>query len=158
MLFCSCTLPKIALFLIWMKSLKSLIVVLIGAFVILLASGLFIQHYSWLFAKRIRGQVIEIESSAVPSTQTTNGSSETAPTTVFTVLIEASDGKMYTSTTTDEQWKVVRKGYCAQVLLYRYPPWDLERAGTFFNARLRQLYRCDEAGGPPKMEAAPDAH
>lgn len=148
-----------------MKSLKSLILVLIGALVILLASGLFIQHYSWIFAKNIRGEVIEIESSAIPSTPPANGSSETASTTVFTVLIEASDGKMYTSTTTDEQWKVVRKGYCVQVLLYRYPPWDLERAGTFFNARLRQLYRCDEApksetpkSAAPKMEAAPDAH
>ncbi len=68
--------------------------------------------------------------------------------TSYIVLIKDTHGFMFTSSAEDRQWQVVKKGNCVVATLYRYPPWDIERGGGFFNARLRQIYECPSSEDP----------
>src|SRR5665213_1685937 len=80
----------------------------------------------------------------------------------YSVLIQGDDGHLYSSATEDRQWQVIKKGYCVEALLFRYPPWVLDRAGTFFNARLKDVRICpgqtslpENSPGPAGPPAAP---
>ncbi len=123
--------------------------------VIVLAGAFIFNYYSWIFAKTVTGKIVSVERVTNPSAIV--GGSRLTPEQMFSfsILIEGDDGKLYTSTSEDRQWQVAAKGYCVKALLYRYPPWDLDKAGTFFNARLKELSRCDATKEPEVQAPAP---
>lgn len=112
-------------------------------------------NYSWLFSKTVQGQLLEIERE----TESQKPSS-------YVLLIRDQEGFMYTASAEDRQWQVARKGHCVRVTLYRYPPWDFERGGQFYNARLQQIFDCSSQKGSPlnppqeieEKEPLPSAH
>lgn len=126
---------------------------IIGIVVVLIVGGYFvIDQYSFIFSKRVRGEIIEVEK---PTTNTVvMGGANLRADQIFsvTVAIRGDDGRIYTASSEDRQWAVARKGYCADARFYPYPPWNFEKSNTYFNARLLELIDCK---GRPQVEAAP---
>lgn len=125
------------------------------------AGVLVVTNYSWIFAKRVKGKIVNVERVMDPSAIL---GSRLTPEQMhsYAILIEGQDGRMYAASSEDRKWQIVKKGYCVDALLYRYPPWDLDKANTFFNARLDDLSLCpgetrppDEAPALPSKPAEP---
>ncbi len=118
------------------SSLKLLIV-----FVIFMAFGaIVVVYYPWLFGKNVKGEIIEVERVTMPSTVI--GSVNKFQMHSYAVLIQDDKGEMFTSSSEDRRWEVAKKGMCVVSLFYRHPPWRLQSAGTFYNARVQKIFRC----------------
>jgi hypothetical protein len=123
-----------------MKKIVALIVL-----VVLLAAAGFVgvKYYSWVFSKKVQGQIVKVER--VNQNETIISGGKGAPASMvfsFAVAIRDDEGKIHTASSEDRQWAVAQAGQCVQARLFPYPPWDLESGGTYFNARLLQLYDC----------------
>lgn len=117
--------------------------------VILIAIGIFVAtNYSWVFAKKVSGEVIEIERITEPTAILGNRATEEQLHS-YAMAIRDSDGLIHTASSEDRQWGIVKKGYCVDALFYRYPPWDLSKGGTFFNARMDGMRECKTAPTAP---------
>ena len=113
--------------------------------------GLF-RYYSYIFSKNIHGKIEKVEridinvalmqSVGVPTSRLSPALFS------FAVAIKNSSGEIYTSSAQDRQWAVAKEGQCVEAKFYPYPFWDLEKAGTFFNARLLRLYECSQEAAP----------
>lgn len=110
-----------------------------------------VSNYSWVFAKHVHGEIVAVERVTNPTAIL--GAQSDAQIHSYAILIKGDDGKMYTASSEDRQWQVARKGYCADVLLYVYPPWNLGKGGTYFNARLDQIMLCPGKTEPPPEPA-----
>jgi hypothetical protein len=100
-------------------------------------------NYSFLFSKTVSGEVLGVERVSQPAAII--GGTQISPEQMFSfaVMIRAFDGTMFTASSEDRQWAVVKKGYCVEARFYPYPPWNLEKAGTYFNARLVRPFECE---------------
>lgn len=131
-----------------MKQMKTFVRLLIGVVLAVVVTIFVVTNYSWVFAKKVHGKILNVkrvtDPSAIISSKVTAEQLHS-----YSVLIQANDGKLYTSSSEDRQWEVANAGYCVEALLYRYPPWDLKNAGSFFNARLVQLSVCEGETAPP---------
>jgi hypothetical protein len=124
-----------------MKSLTGFLKILVIVVVLLIVGAAVITNYSWVFAKRVSGVVVDVERVTDP-TAIIGARATEAQMYSFSILIQGDDGHLYASSTEDRQWQVVKKGYCVDALLFRYPPWILDKANTFFNARLKDVRIC----------------
>ena len=59
---------------------------------------------------------------------------------------DGKSGEVMTASAEDRQWAVAQPGQCVEARLLRYPPWKLEKAGTFYGARLLKLSDCKSGG------------
>lgn len=109
-------------------------------------------NYSWLFSKTVRGQILDLERISTPSAPNVPGTETQS----YAILLQDKDGFMYTFSAEDRQWQVAKKGYCVMATLYRYPPWNLEKSGTFYNAQLKQIYKCPNKEAPPTEDVPED--
>lgn len=133
-----------------MKTVKRFFMVFL-VLIVLSGAGIFLfTNYAWVFSKRVDGVVVDVQRVTAPTAVFGNRASE-AQMYSYSVLIQGNDGLLYTAASEDRQWQVVKKGYCIAALLYRYPPWALDKANTFFNARVEQIRIC------PGQTALPDA-
>lgn len=116
------------------------------------AGAFVVTNYSWVFAKRVKGRIVNVERVTDPNAFI---GSKVTPEQMhsYAILIQGDDGKLYTASSEDRKWQVAKKDYCVDALLYRYPPWDFNRANTFFNARLDELSLCAGDAAPPVIEA-----
>ena len=127
------------------RFLKGLLLLLV-----LIGCGWFlIANWSWVFSKRVKGEIIEVERVTSPTA--IFGKATEAQIYSYSVLIKGQDGKLYSSSSEDRQWAVAKIGYCVEALLFRYPPWDFKKGNTYFGARLEQLEICP--GGAPAKPA-----
>lgn len=124
------------------RAKKSLIVGLL--FLVLFAGGyVCIRWYSYVFAKTVTGEIINVERVPPSSTViSTTGTIPAAQLFSFAVAIRTQEGEIFTASTEDRQWAVAQKGQCAEVRFLPYEPWELEKAGTFHGARLLKLMDC----------------
>lgn len=105
----------------------------------------FIEFYPYIFAKTIEGVVEKVErvqlNVALMQNNTNDGkiSSELYS---FAVAIRTPDGSVFTSSAEDRQWAAVNNGLCVKAKYFPYPPWRLDKAGTFFGARLLESRVC----------------
>ncbi|MGK5084728.1 hypothetical protein WDW37_15650 [Bdellovibrionota bacterium FG-1] len=131
---------------------KSLI---IGILVLFFAAAGFIciRYYTFVFAKNIQGEILKVErvnqnetivtgNRAVPASQLFS----------FAVAIRDTQGDIHTASSEDRQWAVAQTGQCAHARFFPYPPWDLEKGGTYYNARLIQLFDCPKAAPSPSTK------
>lgn len=112
---------------------------------LLIGSLIFINFYSYLFSRRVVGVVQKVEriQMNVALMQTQPGQGLNPQLHSFAVAIkETSSGEIVTASAEDRQWAVVEAGKCAEAVFYPYPPWQLEKAGTYFGARLEKLSDC----------------
>jgi hypothetical protein len=124
------------------------IALLVVAFI--LVGFILINYYSYIFAKTVKGEIVEVERVTDPTTivgsQMTPGQLYS-----FAVAIRADDGEIFTASSEDRQWAVAKKGFCAVAKFYPYPFWQLDSAGTYHNARLIELRDCKR-----KQEQVPE--
>ena len=132
-----------------MKAFSGFVKVFIGVAIAIGILALVIANYSWVFSKRVTGQVVDVERVTDPSAIYSAKATEQQMYS-YSVLIQGDDGHLYTSSSEDRQWQVVKKGYCVEALLFRYPPWHLEKANTFFNARVKDIKICPGQSALPQ--------
>lgn len=120
------------------KLLLLCILILLGA-----AGFISVKYYSIVFARDVTGEVVGVERVTQPETIISSGGSlPNSQVFSFAVAIRDQSGEIVTASTEDRQWAVVQKGQCAEAKFLRYPPWHLEKAGTYFGARLLKLMDC----------------
>lgn len=118
---------------------------------ILIAVGTFVViYYPWIFGKTIDGEIIEVERVTMPNAVI--GKVDKFQMHSYAILIQGKDGEMYTSSSEDRRWEVAKKGMCVISLFYRHPPWQLQSAGGFFNARVQKIYRCPGKEYPEEIQ------
>ncbi len=119
-----------------------------------------IVQWSWIFSKTIIGRIEAVEKAATPIAvigeaggHGTVGSRDMFS---FAVAIRQDDGKIITASSEDRQWAVVKVGICVRAVYYPYPPWDLDKGGTYFNARLKEQFDCpNQNQNPPATPTQP---
>lgn len=136
-----------------MGKMMSFLKKLLGLLVVLGLLLSAIQFYSIIFAKTVVGRIEHVVrvteltailgSRQVPESQIYS----------FSVSIRQPSGEMLTATSEDRQWAVTKAGQCVKAKYFPYPPWNFEKAGTFFNARLISLVEC---GSPAAIELGID--
>lgn len=122
-----------------MKFIRLIIVLLVLA----VMSVIFVQYYHVIFAKTVIGRIENVarvtELTAIIGTRPIPENQIYS----FSVSIKQPDGELLTATTEDRQWAVAKSGLCAKAKYFPYPPWNLDKAGTYHNARLEALVDCD---------------
>jgi hypothetical protein len=113
-----------------------------------------VVNFEWVFSKVVVGEVIEVERFQPPAVI---GATMT-PEQMFSVavMIRAESGEIFSSSSEDRQWAVAKKGYCVEARFYPYPPWNLDKADTYHNARLiKVLADCKRLNPPVPSVNAP---
>ena len=103
-----------------------------------------VRYYSYIFAREVKGQIVGIDRLTQPETVFNNSGQQTPASQLFSFAVAIKDdkGEIVTASSEDRQWGVVEKGMCAEAKFYPYPPWNLEKAGTYHGARLIKLFEC----------------
>lgn len=110
-----------------------------------------LANYSFVFSKVVTGEIMEVERVTQPST-VIGGAMTPEQMYSFAVMIRSETGEIFSASSEDRQWAVAKKGYCVEARFYPYPPWNLEKADTYFNARLvKVLSDCKRAGAPVQV-------
>ncbi len=137
----------------YMKAFKGFMIkVVILAIVIGLFSGFF-RYYSYIFVKTVTGEIVSVErvteAAALLSTV-----DRIDPAQLYSYAVAIRDGKneIVTASAVDRQWAVAQKGQCAEAKFYPYPPWNLDKGGTYYNARLMRLFDCPTASVAPSAQ------
>lgn len=114
-----------------------------------------VMNWSWVFAKHVHGEIMDVQRVTNPTAIMGRVSDQQIHS--YAILIkDDADGKLYTARSDDQQWQVARRGYCVDALLYVYPPWNLEKSGTYYGARMNQMILCPGKNEPPpEVEAKP---
>jgi hypothetical protein len=127
------------------KYLKFLAVLLV---VLLLIYGFF-DFYPYIFAKTIKGQIEKVERVQVNvalmqgSSEGGGGNKMSPDLFSFAVAIRTPDGEVFTASAEDRQWAAVSPGLCVTAKFFPYPPWKLDKAGTYYGARLLESRVCN---------------
>ncbi len=129
--------------------MKKFVYALILVVVLFFSSYIFINYYSYIFARKVDGIIVKVEKPAAPVAvmgTTTEEGSKMAEKQLFSfaVAIKIADGEIVTASTEDRQWSVAEVGKCVEAKFYPYAPWQFDKAGTYYNARLLKLYECGE--------------
>lgn len=102
-----------------------------------------VRFYPYVFSRTIVGKVEAVERVQPGVTVNMNPGAVPNPGVFsFAIAVRTEDGTIFTASAEDRQWAVVQKGQCVEARLYRYPPWNLDKSGTWFNARLDRLFDC----------------
>lgn len=118
-------------------------IVLVLLLIFLGAGGyVLVRYYSYIFAKRVNGEVIDVERVTQPSA-IVGGNVPQSQVFSFAVAIkDLETNEIFTASSEDRQWAVVHKGQCAEAKFFPYEPWEFEKSGSYFGARLVRLYEC----------------
>jgi hypothetical protein len=139
--------------------MKSILRTTLVLFVLLGSGFILIKYWSFIFAREVQGRIYNIDKLNTPLA--IMGGGGMAPTRnalelqnqamfSYAIAIREANGEIVTASSEDRQWAVAQVNQCVEAKYYVYPPWDLQSAGTYFNARLIRLFDC-----PPDMPAAP---
>lgn len=125
-----------------MKAVMSVAKIAVALVILGVIGTLTVVYYPWLFGKTVDGEIMEVERVTMPDMVV--GSVNKFQMHSYAVLIKDKTGEMYTSSSEDRRWQVAKKGMCVVSLFYRHPPWRLQSAGAFYNARVKRIYDCPE--------------
>lgn len=103
-----------------------------------------IRYYDYIFSERVEGKIIRVEHVNAPTSviSTGGGSIPNSQIFSFAIAIEIKGGMVRTASSEDRQWAVATAGQCVVARYFPYPPWQLDKAGTFHDARLLELRNC----------------
>ncbi len=121
---------------------KKLVLVLL-VLVAIAASYVCIRWYSYIFARTVKGKILKVERVSPPEAIVVGGSPAN-PNALFSFAVAIRDehSVIHTASSEDRQWAVAEPGKCAEARFFPYPPWEFEKAGTYFGARLVHLMDC----------------
>ena len=130
-----------------MKFVNFLKKALIIGLILFLFVWVFGTNYSFVFKKRVVGEVTAVErvdvNGVIVSSQNQPLNSQ-----VFSFPVGIKDqrsGEIFMASSEDRQWAAVEKGNCVVAAYFPYPPWDLSKANTNHNARLlRNFVNCGQ--------------
>ncbi len=112
--------------------------------ILLIGAGVgLVSFYPYLFAREITGLVMGVQPIDVPYSMLapTSANAPPKPKLSFSVAIKDKvTSEILTGSTEDGQWAVVKEGQCATAKFFPHPPWDLQKAGSYFGTRLIRLY------------------
>jgi hypothetical protein len=122
--------------------MKKYIVLLLILMVVIIGGYVSIRYYRYVFAKTITGQIVKVER--VNQNDMIIAGRGTTPTQMFSFAIAIRDekGDIHTASSEDRQWAVAQTNQCATAKFFPYPPWDLDKSGTYYGARLIRLFDC----------------
>jgi hypothetical protein len=122
--------------------MKRYVILLLAVLLLGGATYVSIRYYSYVFAKTITGEVVKVER--VNQNEAIITGRPVAPMQMFSFAIAIRDekGEIHTSSSEDRQWAVVQEKQCATAKFFPYPPWELDKAGTYHGARLVRLFEC----------------
>ncbi len=128
-----------------MKALKKwLLSILIFMGIVLMAS-VYLVYYSYFHSRTVVGPVSGVKQ-LLENTAFVAGSADPS-TKIYSFAVGVKDTKtqeIVTGSSEDRQWGVVKDGQCVEAIFFPYPPWNLQKAGTYFNVRVQKLYdTCD---------------
>ena len=133
-----------------MASVKRYLKAILILLVIAILGYSFVNFYSVLFARRVVGRIEKVErvqlNVALMQTSAPTKNNDNIPNSLysFAVAIRDDSGEIVTASAEDRQWAVAQAGQCAEAKFYPYPPWQLDKAGTYFGARLLKLHDCSQ--------------
>ena len=119
--------------------------VIIGAVALVLIVGcvVTVEYYTYIFAKDVSGEILKVERVNQQEMVITSGAQVPANQLFsFAVSIKDPSGEIHTASTEDRQWAVAQTGQCVEAKYFPYPPWNLEKTGTYHSARLIRLFEC----------------
>lgn len=129
-------------------SLKKFMYMFFSVIVVLGLGYVFINFYSHIFARQVNGIIVKVEKPTAPVAVVGTGeeSSKMAEKQLFSyaVAVKVADGEIVTASTEDRQWSVAEVGKCVEAKFYPHAPWQFDKSGTYFNARLLKMYECAE--------------
>lgn len=128
-----------------MKFLKSALIWITALAVIALASYIFVNYYGYIFKKKITGRIDRVERVQVNVALMQGGPGDNKLSSElysFAVAIKDDKGEIWTASSEDRQWAAVTPGLCAESEFFPYPPWNLQKSGTYHNARLTRMWVC----------------
>jgi hypothetical protein len=109
--------------------------------------------YPYIFARTVKGRIVKVGRVDLPAIVTQGNAPLNWQMFSFAVAIQEHEGgEIVTASSEDRQWEVVQPGLCAEVKVFPYPPWNLDKAGTYYGARLLTLNEC-----PPGTRPMPPA-
>jgi hypothetical protein len=125
---------------------KALRILLLFVAVVLIA-WIIASNYSFIFSKVVKGEILEVERVTQPTAVI--GSTVTPEQLYsFAVMIRSESGEIFSASSEDRQWAIAKKGYCVEARFYPYPPWNFDKADTYFNARLVKVLGECKAAAP----------
>ena len=130
-----------------MKKIANFAKVLILIIVLGVVGSVFISYYPFIFSKVVTGVVKKVERVDQEMIIASRGNGPLNPQ-VFSFAVSIEDLKTHeimVASTEDRQWAAVEPGQCATARYYPYPFWDVDKAGTYHNARLMHLVKDCEA-------------
>lgn len=129
------------------RALRRSIYLLVALALIVSALWFVRDNYGWVFSKSVRGVVVRNERVTNPTALL---GARTTPEMMhsYAILIRSEDGELITASSEDRQWAIVAPGYCLVAKLYPYPFWELDKGGTYGNARVERIFEC-----PPDLKA-----
>lgn len=129
-----------------MRTIKKYFYILMSFVLVGLGGYIFVNYYSYIFAKTVVGQVYEIRRVNQPNLVVGSATAGFNPDVMhsYAVAIRTLSGEIFTSSGSDRKWEVVQKGICVEASFYPYPPWDFEKGGTYSRARLEKMMECSE--------------
>jgi hypothetical protein len=114
------------------------------------------RFYPYIFSKSVNGHILNVERVTSPESIIASGR-DVPPEQLFSVAVSIKDstGEIHTASSEDRQWAVAKVGQCAEAKFFPHPPWNLQKSGTYFGARLLRLYECPDiapAGAVPATQ------
>jgi hypothetical protein len=125
-----------------MKSLKAWLKN-IGIFLILFVlASLYLVYFPYIHQRHVVGPVKGVkqifDAAAIVSTTGADPSSK-----IYSFAVAVQDthsSEIVTGSTEDRQWGVVKEGQCVEATFFPYPPWNLQKSGTYYNVRFKKLF------------------
>ncbi|MBL7543238.1 MAG: hypothetical protein JNL11_05450 [Bdellovibrionaceae bacterium] len=124
-----------------MKSLKKLLMS-VGIVIILAGLGIaYVLFYPYIHARTVMGEVNGVKQLLENTAFIAGSADPTNKIYSFAVGVkEHATQEIVTGSSEDRQWGVVREGQCVEAVFYPYPPWNLQKSGTYYNVRVKRLY------------------
>lgn len=120
--------------------LKSILVFVV---VVVVSAALF-KYWSYIFARTVSGVISDVQKVGTPVVVTGSSAATARELFSFAIGIREPSGEIVTASSQDRQWAVAKAGQCAEAKFYPYPPWEFDKSGTYFGARLLKLHDCAE--------------
>lgn len=116
---------------------------IVGFILILAVVGfVVVKYYDYIFARTVIGKIEKIEKVSEPVALLGSQGIDPKGMFSFAIAIREKTGEIAIASSEDRKWAVVEVGKCAEAKFFPYPPWDLEKSGTYHKARLERLYDC----------------
>lgn len=111
---------------------------ILGILVSVFIFWIFVANYSFVFKKKIVGEVQSVEAMPIQALVTAQ-SSTPLNAQIFSVAVaikDLSSQEIHMASSEDRQWMAVQKGNCVIAAFFPYPPWNFQKGTTNHNARL----------------------